>query len=118
MQYADYARVAARVAAGRGAGAAAGLLEARAGGLPALELPTDRPRPPVASYRGGRHRPSSFAPSSDAARCKALSRREGATLFMTLLAAFQVLLLRYSGQEDIAVGAPIAGRSAAASSRG
>ncbi len=77
--------------------------------LPVLELPTDRPRPMVASYRGAR---LSFELGEELTRgLKALSRREGATLFMTLLAAFQVLLYRYSGQEDLAVGVPIAGRS-------
>jgi hypothetical protein len=65
--------------------------------LPALELPTDRRRPPVASYRGGRV--AFEVPAALTSGLKALSRREGATLFMTLLAAFQVLLSRYSGQD-------------------
>ena len=76
--------------------------------LSTLELPTDRPRPPVPSYRGAQVAFDLPAPLTQA--LKELSRREGATLFMTLLAAFQVLLHRYSGQEDIAVGTPIAGR--------
>ena len=77
--------------------------------LPVLELPTDRRRPSAPSYRGGR---VPFALSADLTRAlKVLSRREGATLFMTLLATFQVLLSRLSGQEDVVVGAPIAGRS-------
>jgi len=77
-------------------------------GLAVLELPADRPRPAVASFRGGR---TSFAVDAELTqRLKDLGRAERATLFMTLLAAFQVLLHRYSGQEDIAVGAPIAGR--------
>src|SRR5512146_239643 len=77
--------------------------------LPVLELPTDRPRPMAASYRGAR---VAFELGEALTRgLKELSRREGATLFMTLLAAFQVLLYRYSGQEDLAVGVPIAGRS-------
>ena len=77
--------------------------------LPTLELPTDRPRPPVASHRGGR---LAFEIDEGLTRAlKELGRREGATLFMTLLAAFQVLLCRYSGQEDLAVGVPIAGRN-------
>ena len=78
--------------------------------LSALELPTDRPRPPVPSYQGAHLTFDLPAPLTQA--LKELSRREGATLFMTLLAAFQVLLHRYSGQEDIAVGTPIAGRAA------
>ena len=77
--------------------------------LPALELPLDRPRPAVAGARGGRV-PFTIDPTLTSA-LKALALREGATLFMTLLAAFQVLLHRYSGQDDIAVGVPIAGRS-------
>src|SRR5207245_9999709 len=76
--------------------------------LPVLELPTDRPPPAVQSYRGGR---LAFELGEDLTRgLKELGRREGATLFMTLLAAFQVLLYRYSGQDDVAVGVPVAGR--------
>ncbi len=76
---------------------------------PLLELPTDRPRPPVQSYRGA-HEP--FKLSKELAdQLNALSRRSGATLFMTLLAAFDVLLSRYSGQTDIAVGTPVANRT-------
>src|SRR5207249_4743296 len=77
--------------------------------LPVLELPTDRPRPALPSYRGGR---VAFELGEDLTRAlKELGRREGTTLFITLLAALQVLLYRYSGQEDIAAGAPIAGRT-------
>jgi amino acid adenylation domain-containing protein len=76
---------------------------------PLLELPTDRPRPPVQSYRGAHH---PFRLSNDLKdRLNALSRKSGATLFMTLLAAFDVLLSRYSGQTDIAVGTPVANRA-------
>ncbi len=79
------------------------------GAPPVLELPTDRPRPAVQAYRGASH---SFHVSAEvSAGLKALSRSEGATLFMTLLAAFKVLLSRYSGQTDIVVGTPIAGRN-------
>ncbi|HEY7944242.1 MAG TPA: amino acid adenylation domain-containing protein [Casimicrobiaceae bacterium] len=74
-----------------------------------LELPFDRPRPAVASARGGSVRFTIDGALTSA--LKALSLRERATLFMTLLAAFQVLLHRWSGQDDIAVGVPIAGRS-------
>ena len=77
--------------------------------VPVLELPTDRPRPPRMSYRG---EVEWFTlPTELTARLKALARQENATLFMTLLAAFQVLLLRYSGQEDFTVGTPVAGRN-------
>ncbi|HET6765473.1 MAG TPA: condensation domain-containing protein, partial [Longimicrobiaceae bacterium] len=79
------------------------------GGAPALDLPTDRPRPAVQSYRGDRHL-FRIAPELTA-DLGALSRRQGGTLFMTLLAAFKVLLWRYAGQDDVVVGSPIAGRS-------
>jgi amino acid adenylation domain-containing protein len=76
--------------------------------LTPLELPTDRPRPARQSYRGGRE---PFAISAEITTAlKLLSRQGRATLFMTLLAAFQTLLHRYSGRDDIAVGSPVAGR--------
>ncbi|HEU4964900.1 MAG TPA: amino acid adenylation domain-containing protein, partial [Bacilli bacterium] len=77
--------------------------------LPVLQLPTDRPRPAVRSTEGGLYRVE--LPKSLSDRLYELSRREDATLFMTLLTAFNVLLHRYSGQEDITVGSPIANRS-------
>ncbi|HEU5133365.1 MAG TPA: condensation domain-containing protein, partial [Pyrinomonadaceae bacterium] len=78
-------------------------------GAPALlELPADRPRPATPTHRGGQER---FIIPSDVSRSlRELSKREGATLFMLLLAAFKVLLMRYSGQTDVVVGTPIAGR--------
>jgi amino acid adenylation domain-containing protein len=79
--------------------------------LPVLELPTDRPRPAMQTFRGARK--SAAFPKALGAELKALSRREGVTLFMTLLAAFQTLLHRYTGQHDIVVGSPIAGRTRA-----
>ncbi len=81
------------------------------GGVPALELPTDRPRPPVRGDAGASFSFSLDAELSDGVRD--LGQRYGATLFMTLLAAFQVLLHRYSGQDDFVVGTPIAGRNRA-----
>ncbi|MBI4524345.1 MAG: amino acid adenylation domain-containing protein [Deltaproteobacteria bacterium] len=79
------------------------------GAPPVLELPTDHPRPPVQTYRGARQ---SLALSKTLSQAlKALSRQEGVTLFMTLLAAFQTLLQRYTGQDDIVVGTPTAGRT-------
>ncbi len=79
-------------------------------GAPALlELPTDYPRPAVQRYRGARC--SAFVSNDLTKKINALGRREGATLFMTLLSAWQLLLLRYSGQERIVVGTPIAGRT-------
>jgi amino acid adenylation domain-containing protein len=79
-------------------------------GIPGvLNLPTDHPRPTVQSYRGARR---SIQLSGELTQgLKALSRKEGVTLFMTLLAAFQTLLHRYTGQEDIVVGSPIANRN-------
>ncbi|HEX6289883.1 MAG TPA: amino acid adenylation domain-containing protein, partial [Herpetosiphonaceae bacterium] len=77
--------------------------------VPVLDLPTDRPRPPVQTTRGGRL--SLRLPQEVSAELSALSRREGVTLFMTLLAAFAVLLHRYSDQDEIIVGTPIAGRT-------
>jgi len=79
------------------------------GNLPVLELPTDHPRPAVQTYNGST---VSFVLSPELTeRLRALSRREGVTLFVALLAAFQVLLMRYTGQEDILVGTPIANRN-------
>ena len=76
---------------------------------PALELRTDSPRPAVQTFAGVR---APFAlPESTLAGLKELSRKHSVTLFMTLLAAFQTLLYRHTGQEDFAVGTPIAGRS-------
>ena len=79
-------------------------------GAPAvLDLPTDRPRPVVQSSRGAKQ--SLLLPTRLSEGLRALSRREGITLFATILAAFQALLARYTGQLDIVVGSPIAGRT-------
>ncbi len=79
-------------------------------GAPALlELPTDRPRPATQSYRGA-VLPLEL-PKPLLAGLRELSRREGATLFMTLLASFQTLLHRYTNSDDILVGSPMAGRN-------
>jgi amino acid adenylation domain-containing protein len=83
--------------------------QALAGAPHVLELPTDRPRAGAHSYRGA-YRGRMF-PESLLQELRELSRREGTTLFMTLLAAFQTLLMRYSGQEDLLVGTAIAGRT-------
>jgi len=80
----------------------------RLAGLPNLELPFDRPRPAVESYRGA-SRPVRLG-AALAGDLRALARRSGATPFMALLAAFQALLGRYSGQRDFGVGTPIANR--------
>ncbi|MFJ1538915.1 amino acid adenylation domain-containing protein [Micromonospora chalcea] len=80
-----------------------------AGAPAALELPIDKPRPAVQSTRGG-SRPFAL-PEPVMSRLRALSQREGATPFMTLLAAFQALLHRYSREDDIVVGVPVANRN-------
>src|SRR5262249_3188753 len=77
-------------------------------GLSVLKLPTDKVRPHLQSFQGSRE-PVAI-PSSLLAKLIALSQREGVTLFMTVLAAFQTLLQRYSGQEDIPVGVAVANR--------
>jgi amino acid adenylation domain-containing protein len=78
-------------------------------GIPLLEVPTDRPRPVVQTFRGARH--SLVLPKGLVDGLKQLSRREGVTLFITMLAAWQTLLHRYTGQQDIPIGSPIAGRN-------
>jgi amino acid adenylation domain-containing protein len=78
-------------------------------GAPLLQLPTDRPRPLVQTYTGGQERLEIGREVLDALR--ALGRREGATLFVTLLTAYAALLHRHTGQGDIVVGAAIANRA-------
>ena len=81
-------------------------------GAPAvLELPTDRPRPSVQTFRGAVE--TFVVPRGVATQLGRLVQREGATLFMGLLAAFGVLLHRYTGQTDLVVGSPIANRTRA-----
>ncbi|MFI4981428.1 MAG: condensation domain-containing protein, partial [Nevskiales bacterium] len=81
------------------------------GAPPVLTLTTDHPRPAIQSYRGANY---AFALDQRLAdSLQELSRREGVTLFMTLLAAFQTLLSRYTGQTDLCVGSPIANRNRA-----
>lgn len=78
-------------------------------GISMLNLPTDRPRPAVQTYQGAR-RSLQFSKSlSDA--LLALAQQEGVTLFIALLTAFKILLYRYTQQEDIAIGSPIANRN-------
>ena len=82
-----------------------------AGELPVLNLPTDRPRPPIQTYNGGSY---SFKLSEKLTeQLKELAQTEGVTLYMILLATFQVLLYRYTGQVDILVGSPTSGRTKA-----
>jgi amino acid adenylation domain-containing protein len=79
------------------------------GDLPVLQMPIDRPRLAVQTHRGANHLFSLPMPLLE--MIKKLSKRQGTTLFMTLIAAFKVLLYRYTGQTDFAVGSPIANRT-------
>ncbi|HEX8272559.1 MAG TPA: amino acid adenylation domain-containing protein, partial [Longimicrobiaceae bacterium] len=110
VQYADFAAWQRTRLAGEALEGQLGYWRERLAGMPPLlELPTDRPRPPVADDRGGA---VGFALSPEAAQAlRALARREGATLFAVLLAGFQALLGRYAGSEDVPVGTAVAGRT-------
>jgi amino acid adenylation domain-containing protein/non-ribosomal peptide synthase protein (TIGR01720 family) len=77
--------------------------------VPPIELPTDRPRPATATFRGGRQ-DFGLLPLLGGA-LKGLGREAGCTAFMVLLAGFETLLHRYTGQDDLPVGSPIAGRT-------
>jgi amino acid adenylation domain-containing protein len=81
------------------------------GAPPVLELPTDHPRPASQTFRGSVEWIT--LPPALSEKINALSQRGGFTPFMILLAAFQTLLLRYTGQEDIVIGSPVAGRTRA-----
>jgi len=110
VQYADYACWQRQRLAGEVLERQLDYWRGRLAGAPrALELPTDHPRPAIETHRGARQ--AFVIPDGLARRLMELSRAEGATLFMTLLAAFSVLLSRYSGQRDLVLGTPIAGRS-------
>ncbi|HZI16055.1 MAG TPA: condensation domain-containing protein, partial [Myxococcus sp.] len=110
VQYADYAVWQREWLRGDALEAQLGYWKQQlAGAPPALELPTDRPRPPMQTFAGAE---LAFAlPSEVALRLEVLARQHHATVFMVLLAAWQTLLQRYSGQEDFVVGSPIAGRT-------
>ena len=110
VQYADYAVWQRAWLAGDVLEEQVGWWKERlAGAPPLLELPLDRPRAPEQSAAAAPH---AFALSPElSAGLRALARREGATLFMTALAGWQALLGRWSGQEDVVVGTPIAGRT-------
>ncbi len=110
VQYADFAVWQREWLSGEVLDEQIGFWKEQLGGAPPLlEIAVDRPRSAAQGTRAGVHR---FAlPDAVAAGLRALSRREGTTLFMTLLAAWQTLLGRYAGQEDVVVGTPIAGRT-------
>jgi acyl transferase domain-containing protein len=110
IQYADYAHWQRRWLEGETLRSMLAYWRQKLGGAPAaLRLPTLAERPERRSFRGARH---SFSLSKGlSAELSALSREEGCTLYMTLLAAFKTLLFRLTGQDDIVIGAPIAGRN-------
>src|SRR5205823_219637 len=109
-QYVDYAAWQRAWLQGEVLEGQLGYWQQQLAGAPALlELPTDHPRPAVQSFRGAS---VAFALEAKLTQgLKALSQRAGVTLFMTLLGAFMVVLARYSRQEDIVVGSPIANRT-------
>jgi amino acid adenylation domain-containing protein len=112
LRYSDYVRWQSGVLAGaEGARSLAYWQKKLKGELPVLDLPTDHPRPPAQTYRGGSQ--SLRIDSELSRKIKDFNQQRGTTLYMTLLAAFQVLLYRYTGQTDILVGSPTAGRGRA-----
>ncbi|MEV0002879.1 amino acid adenylation domain-containing protein [Micromonospora sp. NPDC050980] len=110
IQYGDFAAWEARELDGPQARAHVDYWKQRLAGITPLELPLDRPRPATQTYRGD-FVEFQLDPAATEA-LNALARDSGGTLFMTLLSAYQVLLARHAGQDDFAVGASVAGRSA------
>ena len=110
VQYADYAVWQRAWLTGPTLEAELAFWRGELAGVSALDLPLDTPRPPVQSYRGARV--PLVLPRALTSALSELSRREGVTPFMTLVAAFGVLLGKLSGQDDVAIGTPIAGRTA------
>jgi len=112
FQYGDFAVWQRRWLAGEALAAQIAYWRQRLAGAPAvLELPADRPRPPVQSFRGATL--ALAFPPNLAAGLRGLARGEGSTLFMTALAAFSALLGWLTGQSDLVVGSPVAGRTEA-----
>ena len=110
IQYADYTLWQREWLQGEALAAQLSYWREQLAGAPlVLEMPSDRPRPAVLTWRGSRQR--FLLPLSLLEALKRLSQRENVTLFMTLLAAWQTLLWRYSGQDDLLVGTPIANRT-------
>jgi len=110
VQYADFAAWQRQWLAGELLAAQLAFWQRRlAGAPPLLDLPSDRPRPAIQRPAGGVH--PFLLPAELRQRLAALSRRSGVTLFMALLAAWKLLLARTSGQQDIVVGTPVAGRN-------
>ncbi|HEY2292939.1 MAG TPA: amino acid adenylation domain-containing protein, partial [Thermoanaerobaculia bacterium] len=112
LQYADFARQQREALSGPVLEAQLAYWRGKLGGtLEHLELPTDRPRPAVQTFRGGNLWLE--APEALAEALRRLAREERTSLFMVLLAALDLLLARLSGQDDVVVGSPIAGRQRA-----
>ncbi|WP_414585420.1 amino acid adenylation domain-containing protein [Scytonema sp. PCC 10023] len=109
IQYADFAYWQRQWLQGEVLAKQLGYWQKQLEGVSMLNLPTDRPRPALPTYRGARQ--FLQLPKSLSEALETLSQQEGVTLFMTMLAAFQILLYRYTQQEDIAVGSPIANRN-------
>ncbi|MBX3304132.1 MAG: amino acid adenylation domain-containing protein, partial [Nitrospira sp.] len=112
FQYADYAVWQRRCLTDDWLSAQSEYWQKQLAGLSKLSLPTDHPRPVMQTFNGS-HRMLEL-PASLIERLKQFSADHNATAFMTLLACFQILLSRYSGQTDIAVGSPIANRTQSA----
>ena len=110
IQYRDFARWQRNWLKGQAVEGLLSYWRTRLAGAPqVLELPADRPRPAVESHRGALY---SFTLPMDLANAlRGFARREGATLFMSLLSGFTLVLSRYSGQRDLLVGTPVAGRN-------
>jgi amino acid adenylation domain-containing protein/non-ribosomal peptide synthase protein (TIGR01720 family) len=112
LQYADFAVWQRESSSGEALNSKLEYWKSRLGGeLPVLELPSDRPRTPNPSLRGAKYQIELKPELLES--LKAVSAKCGATLFMTLLAAFKTLLARYTGQHDVVIGSPIAGRTRA-----
>ncbi|MFF0522326.1 non-ribosomal peptide synthase/polyketide synthase [Actinomadura nitritigenes] len=109
VQYADYAAWQREWLSGDVLRSHLDYWRSRLNDLPVLDLPSDRPRPARRDPAGALHQFT--VPAETGRRLRELSREAGCSPFMTFLAAFQTLLSRYSGQDDVAVGSPIAGRS-------
>ncbi|QEH36902.1 Linear gramicidin synthase subunit D [Aquisphaera giovannonii] len=108
IQYADYAAWQRASLAGDRLDRLVAFWRKELDGLAPLQIPTDRPRPAVRTARGDVH--FFELPAALTASLRSLAKAEDATLFMTLLAGFQALLSRYTGQDDVAVGVPVANR--------
>jgi amino acid adenylation domain-containing protein len=109
FQYADYAAWERQRLDGADPDEALAYWKTQLENLPILDLPTDRPRPAMPSHHGGQVAIS--LPPSLTDNLRALAQASGTTLYMALLTLFSVLLSRYSRQDDIVIGSPVAGRN-------